>query len=88
MTDTQHFATWLPVIGRALARMALSRAVEQERDKFKDVLTRVDFLEALGLPTRDAAEAAGSTAASVAELRRRNRGNGKKANKKTRGRRR
>jgi hypothetical protein len=46
------YTTWLPVIGRSLARLALSKATESERDSFKDVLARVDFLEALGLPAR------------------------------------
>jgi hypothetical protein len=80
------YATWLPVIGRSLARLVLSKATESEREKFKDVLARVDFLEALGLPAKDAAEVAGSTAASVAELKRRhrrNKSNGKKSGKKS-----
>jgi hypothetical protein len=79
------YTTWLPVIGRSLARLALSKATESDRDKFKDVLARVDFLEALGLPAKDAAEGAGSTAASVAELKRlrRNKSNGKKGTKKS-----
>lgn len=83
------YATWLAVIGRSLARLALSKATEGDREKFKDVLARVDFLEALGLPAKDAAEAAGSTAASVTELKRlrRNRGNGKKSSKSARRRR-
>jgi hypothetical protein len=82
--DDSEYATWLPVIGRALARLALSKAAEIDREKFKDTLARVDFLDSLGLPAKDAAEAAGSTAASVAELKRlrRNKGNGKKAGKK------
>jgi len=86
--DVPEFATWLPVIGRALARLSLSKATESDRDKFKDVLARVDFLEALGLPAKDAAEAAGSTAASVAELKRlrRKKGNGKTASKKSKAR--
>jgi hypothetical protein len=77
--------TWLPVIGRALARLALSKASETDRDKYRDTLARVDFLESLGLPAKDAAEAAGSTSASVNELKRlrRNKGNGKKAGKKS-----
>lgn len=61
---------------------------EAERTrKFEGVLERVDFLEALGLPPTDAAKAAGSSKASVDELRRiaRNRqANGKKAAKKKR----
>ncbi|MFX8466523.1 hypothetical protein ABTL61_20250, partial [Acinetobacter baumannii] len=63
---------------------------EREPEKYADVLARVGFLEALGLPTRDAAEAAGSTAASVQVMRSRNKSrkaNGKKAGKKTRARR-
>ncbi|ACF00835.1 hypothetical protein Rpal_2317 [Rhodopseudomonas palustris TIE-1] len=82
---------WLPVIGRSLARMALAQAASSDTAKFKDTLARVDFLEALGLPAKDAAEAAGSTAASVAELKRQRRnkatkgaGNGKKVSKKAR----
>jgi hypothetical protein len=78
-------ATWLPVIGRTLAYLCM-KEVERTR-KFESVLDRVDFLEALGLPLLDAARAAGSSKASVDELRRlqRNRKpNGKKAAKKKR----
>jgi hypothetical protein len=78
-------AVWLPVIGRTLAYLCMKEA-ERTR-KFEGVLERVDFLEALGLPSADAAEAAGSSKASVDELRRiaRNRkANGKKAAKKKR----
>lgn len=83
--NASEYETWLPVIARAMARMALGKAAESDREKFKDVLARVDFLEALGLPAKDAADAAGSTAASVAELKRlrRNKGNGKKNGKKS-----
>lgn len=82
--EDSEYATWLPVIGRSLARLAMSKAAESDRDKFRDVLTRVDFLESLGLPAEDSAEAAGSTLASVNELKRlrRNKG-GKKAGKKS-----
>jgi hypothetical protein len=80
-------ATWLPVIGRTLAFLCMQAVDEQK--KFASVLERVDFLEGLGLPPADAARAAGSSKASVDELRRlaRNRkaGNGKA--KKTRKRR-
>ncbi|TYL98851.1 hypothetical protein FXB40_04840 [Bradyrhizobium rifense] len=81
------YTAWLSVIGRSLARLALLKVTEIDRDKFKDVLARVDFLETLGLPAKDAAEAAGSTAASVAELKRlrRNKSNGKKISKKKAG---
>lgn len=78
-------ATWLPVIGRTLAYLCMKEA--ERAKKFDGVLDRVDFLEALGLPPADAASAAGSSKASVDELRRlqRNRkANGKKAAKKKR----
>jgi hypothetical protein len=61
-------ATWLPVIGRTLAYLCMKEA-EGEK-KFDGVLERVDFLESLGLPPADAAKAAGSSKASVDELRR------------------
>lgn len=79
------YATWLPVIGKSLAYLCLSHAVKEHPVKLKEVLPKVEFLEALGVPTKDAAHAAGSTAASVAELRRlaKNRKvNGKKGSKK------
>jgi hypothetical protein len=81
-------ATWLPVIGRTLAYLCMKEAERQK--KFDGVIERVDFLEGLGLPSVDAAEAAGSSKASVDELRRLQRNkkaakNGKA--KKTRGRR-
>lgn len=82
--DTPDYATWLPVIGRSLARLALSKAWEEAPEKYGEVLERVRFLEGLGLPTRDAAEAAGSTAASVQVMRSRSRtrkANGKKGKK-------
>lgn len=61
-------ATWLPVIGRTLAYLCMREAERQK--KFDNVLDRVAFLEGLGLPSADAAQAAGSTKASVDELRR------------------
>lgn len=80
-----EYATWLPVIGRSLARLALERATDREPDRFKEVLDKVKFLEGLGLPTKDAAEAAGSTAESVRVARynqSKAKGNGKKGSKK------
>ncbi|MGY4499394.1 DNA-directed RNA polymerase specialized sigma24 family protein [Bradyrhizobium sp. GM24.11] len=66
MADKEsEYATWLAVIGRALARLALERATVREPDKYREVLDKVKFLEGLGLPQADAAEAAGSTAESV-----------------------
>jgi hypothetical protein len=63
--ETNEYATWLPVIGRSLAYLCLDTARQREPDKYKEVLNKVKFLEGLGLPPRDAAEAAGSTAESV-----------------------
>lgn len=82
---TSAEATWLPVIGRTLAYLCMKEA--ERTKKFDGILERVDFLEALGLPLQDAASAAGSTKASVDELRRRQRnrkGNGKKTTNKKR----
>ena len=76
-------AVWLPVIGRALAYLCTKEA--ERTKKFESVLARVDFLEALGLPIADAAGTAGSSKASVDELRRQQRNrkaNGNKASKK------
>lgn len=61
-------ATWLPVIGKSLAFLCMK--VAEKDKKFDGVLDRVDFLEGLSLPPADAAQAAGSTKASVDELRR------------------
>ena len=78
--------TWLPVIGRTLAFLCM-KEVEKVK-KFESVLDKVAFLEGLGLPPADAASAAGSSKASVDELRRlaRNKKAAKngKAKKKTR----
>lgn len=49
---------WLSVIGKALAYLCLDRARERDPSKFGDVLNKVDFLLGLGLPKKDAAEAA------------------------------
>jgi hypothetical protein len=61
---------WLSVIGRCLAFLCLEQAKRAEAQKYKDVQSKVNFLKALGLPKDDAAYAAGSTPASVAELAR------------------
>jgi hypothetical protein len=76
-------AVWLPVIGKSLAYLCLRQAEKADPKRFDGgVLQKVRFLTDLGLPTNDAAEAAGSTAASVAELKRQK---GKKKGGRTRG---
>jgi hypothetical protein len=66
--DHSAEATWLPVIGKALAYLCLSTAQERSPEKYKHLLKRVKFLQGLGLTRGDAAGAAGSSAKSVAEL--------------------
>lgn len=83
--DASDYATWLPVIGRSLAYLCLQEARKHEPTKFKEVLARVDFLEALGLPPKDAAETAGSTAESV-RVAKFNRNKAKKNGKKSKAR--
>jgi hypothetical protein len=58
-------ATWLPVIGKALAYLCLQEAHRKEPNRFDTVLKQVKFLQGLGLSRNDAAEAAGSSADSV-----------------------
>lgn len=83
-------STWLPVIGKALAYLCM-RSAEAE-GRFRTLVDRVDFLEDLGVPASDAAKAAGSSKASIDELRRRARNkeassNGKAKSKSRRARR-
>jgi hypothetical protein len=64
--ESKEFATWLPVIGRSLAYLCLTKAMEGDgADKYKSILAKSKFLEGLGLPEKDAAFASGSTAESV-----------------------
>jgi hypothetical protein len=90
--DAPDIATiWLPVIGRSLAYLCLADAIRHDPEKYKDTLAKVDFLEALGLSQKDAAEAAGSTAESVRVMkfnRLKKHGKGNKGRKKARARRR
>jgi hypothetical protein len=62
-----EFATWLPVIGRSLAYLCLTKAMEDTAgaEKYKSIIAKVNFMEGLGLPHKDAAEAAGTTTESV-----------------------
>jgi len=60
---------WLAVIGKSLAYLCLEQARQRDPDRFKDVLKKVDFLMAIGLAEKDAAEAAGTNHKSVRDLR-------------------
>ena len=74
MSDTKSVQEiWLPVIGNALAFLCLEKYAEKNPDKADDVLKKVKFLKGLGVPEKDAAGAAGSTADSVRVLNARSR---------------
>lgn len=76
-------STWLSVIGKALCYFALH--AKSKEVPFKTVSEKVDFLEGLGLPLAAAAEVAGTSKASVVELRRlQGKKNGKVKNKRHR----
>ena len=68
---TQGSDVWLSVIARSLASMCLRNAEMDDASRFDNLLSKVKFLEGLGLPPDAAAEAAGSSADSVNVLRRR-----------------
>ncbi len=77
--------TWFPVIGKALAFLCLSKAMERDPKKYDEVLAKVKFLQGLGLSQKDAAQAAGSSAESVRVMRhQRKRTKNGKAKKKSR----
>lgn len=63
--DNSTLDTWLPVIGNCLAFLCLDKYAEKNPDKVDNVLKKVKFLQGLGVPAKDAAGAAGSTAESV-----------------------
>lgn len=67
--DSSVVETWLPVIGNALAFLCLDKYAEKNPDKVDTVLKKVGFLEGLGVPSKDAAAAAGSNANSVRVLK-------------------
>jgi hypothetical protein len=83
--DADASAAWLPVIGKALAYLCLQEAQRRDSAKLDTVLKQVKFLEGLGLPRKDAAEAVGSSANSVRVLHQRTKAkNGNTKKKKTR----
>lgn len=59
---------WLAVIGKSLALLCLKQAEKDQPNKMASITAKVNFLMGLGLPQNDAAEAVGSSPASVAEL--------------------
>jgi hypothetical protein len=60
---------WLAVIGRSVAYLCLEQEKRREPEKFKDVLAKVDFLMALGLTEKVAADVAGTNHKNVRDLR-------------------
>jgi hypothetical protein len=51
-TEQTEVSSWLPVIGKSLAYLCLSKAMEREPDKYGEVLEKVKFLEGLGCQLR------------------------------------
>jgi hypothetical protein len=76
---------WLAVIGKSLAYLCLSKAIEHQPDRFAEVLAKVEFLHGLGLSDKDSANAAGTTVESIRVLRsQRKKAKNGKAKKKAR----
>ena len=59
---------WLAVIGKSWAYLCLTQAEKADPQKMSGIVPKVNFLKGLGLSQAQAAEAVGSSAASVAEL--------------------
>ena len=59
---------WLAVIGKSLAYLCLKQAEKAEPTKMSGLVAKVNFLRSLGLSQNAAAEAVGSSPASVAEM--------------------
>ena len=64
----------MPVIGRALAFLAMRAAAEDAPEKMRNLQQRAKFLEGLGISRADVATMLGTTAASISELHRRAKG--------------
>lgn len=64
MAEPEEGPEWQAVVARAVAFLALHGAGLRE----KDLATQGRFLEALGLPRREAARLLGTTPASLTEL--------------------
>ena len=66
----EHEDRWLAVIGKSLAYLCLKQAEKEGGVKLSGLLAKVKFLKGLGLSQAEAAEAVGSSAASISELMR------------------
>lgn len=64
MFTEENEQTWLPVIGRSLARITMHLAQADG----KTISERASFLEGLGLERKEIALMLGTTPASIAEL--------------------
>jgi hypothetical protein len=64
MPTEENEQTWLPVIGRSLARITMHLAQVDG----KTISDRASFLEGLGLERKEIALMLGTTPASIAEL--------------------
>ncbi len=73
---------WLEVIGKALAYLCVQQVAQNDPKRVPDVVSKVKFLEGIGLPTADAAKLLGTTANSVkTNLRQREKVKGSKSGK-------
>lgn len=73
---------WLQVISKSLAYLCMQQVVQNEPKRLPDLVSKVQFMEGLGLSMDDAARLMGTTANSVkTNLRERERNSGKKAKK-------
>jgi hypothetical protein len=73
---------WLSVIAKSLAYLCLKQAEKDDAKKMAGLINKVRFLKGLGLSQNAAAEAVGSSPASIAEMIRQE---GKKKGGRTRG---
>lgn len=80
----ENNAPWLEVIGKALAYLCVQQVAANDPKRVPDLVSKVKFLEGIGLPTADAAHLLGTTANSVkTNLRQREKAKGSKRGQKS-----
>lgn len=76
---------WLEVIGKALAYLCVQQISQNDPKRVPDVVSKVKFLEGIGLSLTDAAELLGTTANSVKTNLRQRQKKGSKGGKQGKG---
>jgi hypothetical protein len=67
---------WLEVVGKSLAFLCVTQLAKDDPKRVSDIVSKVKFLEGLGIPTADAAVMLGTTANSIkTNLRQREKAN-------------